>query len=174
MARLGLHRFSMMDVARQAGVSRASVYLYFGDRPTLVDAVLTRLATRFVASSEPLVRRGRTLADQVAEAAVFIRQHVGDQLLTLDLPGDQENLLATLMTVRMERMVEEWVTFWNPLLQEAEDRGEIRALDQRQAGEWVVRLLLSFAVMPAVTFDGDDPAAVRRFIRHHVVRGLAA
>ena len=77
MGRLGLGRVSMADVAAQAGVSRGSVYLHFGDRASLVDAVLARVATRFVASSEVAVRRRRTLAAQVGEAAVFIRRHTG-------------------------------------------------------------------------------------------------
>ena len=33
--------------------------------------------------------------------------------------------------------------------------------------------MLSFAVMPSVSFDTDDPSAVRRFVRDYVVRGLA-
>ena len=32
--------------------------------------------------------------------------------------------------------------------------------------------MLSFAVMPAVTFDADDPEPVRAFVRAHLVRGL--
>lgn len=172
MARFGLQRFSMSDVAKDAGMSRGSVYLYFGDRPSLVDAVLARTASRFVKSSAPAVRRRHTLADQVAEAAIFIRQHLGDRVLSLGLPGEQENLVATLMTAQMERLLLEWVDFWKPFLQAAVKRGEIREVDFGHAGEWIVRLMLSFAVMPAVTFDADDPAAVRRFVRQHIVRGL--
>jgi AcrR family transcriptional regulator len=174
MERLGLQRFSMNDVASQAGVSRGAVYLHFGDRATLVAAVLARVATRFVESSEAAVRRRRTLGGQVGEAALFIRQHLGDQLLTLGLPANDESLVATLMTAQMTRLVEEWVDFWQPYLGDAERRGEIRGgLDHRQAGEWIVRLLLSFAVLPAVTFDADDPDAVREFVRSHLVQGLA-
>ena len=32
--------------------------------------------------------------------------------------------------------------------------------------------MLSFAVMPSVTFDIDDPEAVRAFVRTHLVAGL--
>jgi len=53
------------------GISRGAVYLHFADRGTLIEAVLARAAARFVASSEESVRRRRTLAGQVAEAAVF-------------------------------------------------------------------------------------------------------
>ncbi len=174
MERLGLERFSMTDVAQQAGLSRGAVYLHFADRATLVASVLARLASRFVESSEQVVRRRRTLAGQVGEAAVFIRGHLGDQVLTLRLPADGESLLATLMTVQIDRLVEEWVDFWQPYLADARRRGELRSdLDPRQAGEWIVRLLLSFAVLPAVTFDADDPDSVREFVRSHLVHGLA-
>jgi len=173
MGRLGLRRVSMGDVAAQAGVSRGSVYLHFGDRASLLDAVLSRVATRFVASSEAAVRRRRTLAGQVGEAAVFIRRHVGDRLLTLQLPADDDSLLAVLMTAQIHRLVAEWVAFWEPYLADAERRGEVRpGLDQAQAGEWIVRLMMSLAVMPAVTFDADDPDSVRAFVRAHLVRGL--
>lgn len=175
IGRLGLRRVSMADVAAQAGLSRGSVYVHFADRAALIDAVLSRMAARFVASSEPVVRRRRTLAAQVGEAAVFIRQHMGDQLLTLRLPADDESLLATVLTAQVDRLVSQWVEFWVPFLSAAEERGEVRpGLDRRRAGEWIVRLLLSFAVMPSVAIDLDDPDAVRAMVRDHLVVGLAA
>jgi len=33
--------------------------------------------------------------------------------------------------------------------------------------------MLSFAVMPSVTFDMDDPDAVRAFVHDHLIVGLA-
>jgi AcrR family transcriptional regulator len=173
LARYGMARLSMTDVAAQAGISRGGVYLHFADRGTLIDAVLTRAATRFVASSAEPISRRRTLVAQVAEAAVFIREHLGDSMLTLRLPADEESLLATLLTSRLERMVEDWVEFWLPYLAEAEGRGELRpGVDHRQAAEWIVRMMLSFAVMPAVSFDADRPDQVRAFVRSFIVDGL--
>ncbi|MGP0031034.1 MAG: TetR family transcriptional regulator [Acidimicrobiales bacterium] len=173
MARLGLSRFSMTDVAVQAGLSRGAVYLHFADRGALTDAVLARAAARFVASSEAAVRRRRTLAGQVAEAAVFIRTHLGDSMVTLRLPADEESLYATLLSSRLQGLVEEWVDFWLPYLEDARRRGEIRAgIDHRQAAEWIVRMMLSFAIMPAVSFDADRPEDIRMFVRTFVINGL--
>ena len=173
LTRLGITRLSMTDVAVQARVSRGAVYLHFADRRALIDAVLTRVATRFVASSAEPIRRRRTLVGQVADAAVFIREHLADSVLTLRLPADEESLFATLLTSRLDRMVEEWVDFWLPYLAEAEERGELRhGVDHRQAAEWIVRMMLSFAVMPAVSFDADRPAQVRAFVRSFIVDGL--
>jgi AcrR family transcriptional regulator len=163
--RYGLRRVSMADVAAEAGLSRRTVYNRFGDRSTLVDAVLVRAADRFVAASEPSVDRRRTLATQVAEGAVYIRAHAD--------PSDREGVLATLLAASSSVLVDRWVEFWQPRLAAAAERGEIRAgLDHRRAGEWIVRLLLSFAVMPSAAVDLDDPDDVRSFVRDHLVRGL--
>ncbi len=170
LRRLGLRRMSMSDVAVQAGISRGSVYRYFPDRQRLVDAVLERAADRFVAASSDAVDRERTLAGQVGEAALFILEHRDDESV---LVGD-ESLMATLLTVRIRALLERWIDFWLPRLADAERRGEIRAgLDHRPAAEWIVRLMLSFAVMPSVTVDLERPAAVRAFVRDHLVRGFA-
>jgi len=173
LRRVGLHRLSMEEVARSAGVSRGSVYRYFPERAELVDAVLERAADHFVAKSRPAVERRRTLAAQVAEAAAFIREHLHDEMRALELPGEQETLLATLLAARMRGLVERWVRFWLPFLAEAEARGEVRpGLDRREAAEWIVRALLSIAVMPKAVVDLDRPAAVRAFVQTYVVRGL--
>ena len=174
VTRLGIRRTSMTDVAAQAGVSRGAVYFHFTDKASLVDAVMARIAGQFVASSEAAVRTGTCLADQVAEAAVFIRLSAGERIPIRPLPADDEQLLATLLTASSRHLTDEWVDFWLPFLDDAEDRGEIRpGLDRRGVGEWIVRLLMSFAVMPAVTFDADDPQSVRNFVRTYAVAGLA-
>ena len=163
--RFGLRRVSMADVAGAAGVSRRTLYNRFGDRSRLVDAVLERAADRFVAAGEATVDRRRTLATQVGEAAVYIREH-GDL-------GDPESLFATVAAANAPLLVERWVDFWQPRLAAAEARGEIRAgLDHRRAGEWIVRLLLSFAVMPSTAVDLDDADDIRAFVREHLVTGM--
>jgi AcrR family transcriptional regulator len=173
MARLGVSRLSMTDVAVQAGISRGAVYLHFADRRALVDAVLTRVAKRYVAHSFETVSRRRTLVAQVAEAAVFVREHLGDNVLTLRLPADEESLLAAVLTSRREQVVSEWIDFWLPFLVAAEERGELReGVDHRQAAEWIVRMMLSFAVMPPVSFDAESPSQLRAFVRSFIVDGL--
>src|SRR5688572_28914213 len=42
MAAHGLHRLSLEDVAREAGLSRQTVYRYFGSKDALVTAVILR------------------------------------------------------------------------------------------------------------------------------------
>jgi AcrR family transcriptional regulator len=174
MRRMGLQRFSMEQVARNAGVSRGSVYRYFPERAELTNAVLERAAERFVAESRRAVERRRTLAAQVGEAAAFIRTHLHDEVTALQLPAEDETLLATILTARVGGLLERWMDFWLPFLKEAEERGEVRqGLDRREAAEWIVRMLLSIAVMPSAVVDLEQPAAVRLFVQKYIVRGLA-
>ena len=163
----------MRDVAAEAGLSRGSVYRYYADRDALVAAVLARTADRFVAASATAVDSHDTLADQVAEAAVFIRAHLADEGLTLRLPGERESLLATMLTAGSRGLVERWDEFWMPRLAAAAERGEVRPdLDHARAAEWIVRLMLSFALLPSAVVDLDDGGEVRAFVRDHAVRGF--
>lgn len=175
LRRLGVQRASMADVAAAAGMSRGSVYFHFPDREALVQAVLARAAERFVRSSEQAVRSRRTLATQVAEAAVFIRQHMRDGDPPQATGDHHDALVATLLTANLEGTVASWVEFWQPFLAEAAARGEIRRdLDRREAAEWIVRIMLSVAVMPSAVIDLDDARALRAFVGRYIVQGLAS
>ena len=164
--RWGMRRMSMNDVATEAGLSRGSIYRYFPDREALVEAVLARRDKRFLADVAPRLRKRRTLATQVAEAALFVGR--GRSPSEVDEPG-----MAAIRLARTEGVLAHWIDFWVPFLEAARDRGEVRAdLDLRQAGEWIMRILVSLSTMPSVTFDPSDPAQVRRYIEAHVVRGF--
>ena len=163
-----------MDVAATAEVARGTVYRYFPDRDAVVAAVLARTAERFVASSEASVRRRRSLATQVAEAAAFIVEHRSDSDVE-PRPAVPRGIRhqRPLRTAHLTSLAQRWIDFWIPMLELAEQRGEIRpGLDHRQTGEWIVRLLFSFAVMPPVAVDLTRPAEIRSFITERLVAGL--
>jgi AcrR family transcriptional regulator len=170
--RWGIRRFSMNDVAERAGVSRMSVYRHFADRDALVLAVLERLADETLELATPRVLRRRTLAAQVAEAAAHVRSlDVEIDLGLDDRPG--EGAQAALSLARTRHVLNRWIEFWIPRLEEARARGEVRAdLNVREAAEWIMRMMLSLVTVPSLTVDLDDPEAVRRFVRDHIVRGF--
>lgn len=171
--RWGIRRISMNDVAREAGVSRGSVYRYFADRDALVQAALEQVAEQRVREAEPAVRAQPTLAAKVAEAAVFVRMLADDER-TLGLhEHPDEPQIATLRLAGTPAMFERWVDFWIPFLTDARERGEVRStLDLRRASEWIMRMLISLVTVPSVTIDLADPAQVRTFVEDHLVRGF--
>jgi AcrR family transcriptional regulator len=173
--RWGIRRVSMNDVAREAGVSRGSVYRYFADRAALVQAVLERTSERHIALAEPSIRRKRSLDAKVAEAAAFIREHIDDELSLGLRARPDEPEVAALRLAQAARTLNRWIDFWVPFLAEARDRGEVRRdLDLRQAAEWIMRILISLVTVPSVTFDHTDSEQVRTYVERHLVRGFRA
>jgi AcrR family transcriptional regulator len=69
----GFHALSMSAVGREAGVSKAAIYLYFESRAALVAAILLRNATRMT----PLLRDALTNAGTGLEAIrALLEAHV--------------------------------------------------------------------------------------------------
>jgi AcrR family transcriptional regulator len=160
----GLRHVSMNEVALHAGVSRMSVYRHFVDREALVQAALERLSEQTTAAAAPFIRRRRTLASQVAEAATWVAAQGGR-----DITSD----IATLQLAQAARVLDRWIDFWVPFLEAARERGEVRGdLDARQAGEWIMRMIISLVTIPSVTVDLHDRDQVRRYVTDHIVNGF--
>ncbi len=109
-----------------------SVYRHFADRDALVLAVLERLADQTVELATPAVLRRRSLAAQIAEAAVFVR----DLDIELDLgledrPGEGEQ--AALQLARTQHMLNRWIDFWVPLLERGPCPGRGACRSRRSA-----------------------------------------
>jgi AcrR family transcriptional regulator len=190
MNRYGLG-VSMRDVATEAGLSRGSLYRYFGDREALVEAVLERTADRYVARAATRIDRVPTVADELAEAIVFVASSArragqaggsghghGNRLrhTVAHLPADRASPLTAVLVGHPAWVAERWTAFWRARLAGAGERGELRAdLDLDAAAEHVTRLLLSFALVPEVPgagVDVDDRADLRRFV-DEVLHGIA-
>jgi AcrR family transcriptional regulator len=174
MNRYGLG-VSMRDVAAEAGVSRGSLYRYYGDRGRLVDAVLDHTAESLLAAAADRVDRKPTLAEQVAVAIEFVgaRSRRLGTTSSGSLAGSRETPVRTVLLVRTGFMAQRWLSFWLPRLDDARGRGELRRdVDQRRAAEWVTRLLVSFAFMPDLEVDVRDKTGLRQFVRQCLLEGL--
>jgi AcrR family transcriptional regulator len=175
MNRYGLG-VSMRDVAAEAGVSRGSLYRYFGGRGALVDAVLEHTADSFLTDAAARVDRRRTLADQVAEAIEYVvlrSRRLARAAPSTRLADPRETPLRTVLVVRTGFMSRRWLAFWLPRFDDAAQRGEIRdGVDRRHAAEWVSRLLLSFAFVPELVVDARDRSRLRHFVKEGLLDGL--
>jgi AcrR family transcriptional regulator len=175
MNRYGLG-VSMRDVAAEAGMSRGSLYRYYGDRGTLVDAVLDHTAESLLSAAADRVDRQRTLAEQVAVAIELVgsrSRRIGTTSRQARAVGSRETPLRTVLVVRTGFMAQRWLSFWLPRLDEAVGRGELRDdLDQRRAAEWVARLLLSYAFVPDLEVDVRDARGLRELVNECLLEGF--
>jgi AcrR family transcriptional regulator len=179
MTRYGMG-ISVRDIAAEAAVSRGSVYRYFGDRAGLVDAVLEHTADRFLAAMAEPVDRRPTLAEQVAEAAGFVAVRSAQMAEAAASwraapAAARETPMSALLVARTGVVAQRWLAFWLTRIEAAVARDEIRAdVDARVLAEWLVRLLLSFAVLPELVVDPGDRRALDRFVTEGLLQGVGA
>ena len=170
---LGIDKTSLIDVARTAGLSRGTVYRYFSDRQSLIDATVERNTQNYYAEAADVMSYERTLVDQIGAFAEVFARNINNYRRNW-LVNDDHDLLRLLASDRdggLRRMS----TFIAPYVEDAKARGEVAAdLDERAASEWIARMFMSLTVMPgSAAFYASKPKSFRAFLERYTVDGLA-
>jgi AcrR family transcriptional regulator len=168
--RYGVRRTTVEDVARAAGVSRPTIYAYFGDRQGLIDAVLLWNGHLIRLELEKRFAEAPTFADKVVAAAVFGTSDADP----LRIGESEPDSLALMLTTAGGPWLERAAAFWVPLVREAQEAGEVRPeLDAHLAARWIARSLFALSAMSSAAPDEGELAEVRDLARTHLAGGLA-
>jgi AcrR family transcriptional regulator len=172
LRRSGIRRTTMIEIANEAGISRAWLYRHFPDKASLVLAALARIDEEFWIAARDRISAVEGIATQVAAAVVFSREHQPGAAL-LRLRDEEPEAFTAVVGRGLQEMMPGMARFWYPYLEAARDRGEVRAdLDIARAGEWVMRVVMSLVTIPGEAVDATNPDGVRRFIEEFLVAGL--
>jgi AcrR family transcriptional regulator len=172
LRRMGPRQFSLTAVAEVAGVSRGTVHNAFGNRDCAIKTALNHLAAQFIETMAAVINQEHTLADQVAAAAALVCAHRRHSD-SLRAPAVGGSILVLLLGNVGDDLMRRSIDLWKPRVQSAQAAGEVGAdIDPKKASEWIVRMLLSFELMPPIHVNLDNPRAVRRFVATHIVAGL--
>lgn len=168
----GLAKTTMVDIAREADVSRSTVYEYFKDKETVVEACAEAASQRFYRNMATAIDRhgGSTLEGRLTRAAVFVTQ--ARQVVEPEIYFDSAEV-NLMMTKNAASLLQECAEFLAPYFAAARVTGEVRSdLDVPSASEWFARMLFSLFTTPSPYFDAHDDDAVAGFVRDFVVRGF--
>lgn len=170
IGRFGLAKTTLDDVARESGVSRATIYRIFpGGRDTLFEAVLTAEVHRFFGELAAELDRHDDLEDVVvAGLGASMRFLLGHEALGAVVAYDPALLLPQLAFDRLEGVLTAATAFATPYLEPH--------LGTHAAGisgaEHLVRIVLSYTLQPSPRLDPFADASVRAFVQRHILPGL--
>lgn len=172
-SRYGFQKTSMEDIAREAGMSRRTLYRSFPDKVTLLREVNSRRAGAFLEDVKRSTAAIPGLSAQIEEVVRLTNRFVHEDSLTAAMHRADPDALARAVTTGARDLLETSMEAIIPLIAGARDGGEIRSdIDVRRAAEWMTRVVFSLVATPSVTFDQDDPVQTAAFVREFLLPGL--
>jgi AcrR family transcriptional regulator len=169
VARWGVTKTTLDDIAREAGCSRATAYRLFpgGKEPLLAAVALSEGRTFLDGLAARLAAAGNLedlLVAGITTACRTLARHDALRYLLAHEPGV---VLRHVTFTPYDRVLASASAFLAPHLEPYVGP----ALAPR-AGEWVTRLVLSYSLSPSPSFDFTDEADTRRFVVTYLRPGL--
>lgn len=160
---IGLRRCSMDDIARHAGISRATLYRQFRHRPALVQAVILRECRRAMATIEQQVRH--LPAIEQGRQGLFLTFHLAARhpLLQQLLKLDAESVLP-LLTIDSATTLNWGQQFSTELVRYFQRQGLFPGLAAADVGELLFRLMHSWLLTPAGHVDARQEDSLHRYV----------
>ena len=161
LSRHGLGRWSMDEVATIAGVGRATVYRRFPSREELVNATLARDLQRFFATVADAVAEIPDLTGKVVQGFLVGVRVARTGLLPELFRSDAGLATSLLNSAPVVEAGSAALVRQYEVITGAQLSGTQRA-DVELVAEALIRLALSFLLVPGSSVDFDDDASARR------------
>ncbi len=175
IARVGMTKTTLDDVAKASGVSRATIYRLFpGGRDQLLRETVGWEMNRFFAQLADAVADASDLETRFEEALTFAHRAVRDHAVLQTVLVTEPDALLPLMTIESTRVRRYITEYLRPLLAAEAAAGRLRAgVDVDHAADYLARMILSLIASPG-RWDLDDPAAVRTLVRAELLGAILA
>lgn len=169
-AAVGISSTSMENVARRAGVSRVTVYRHVANRDALVELVLRREFQRYVARYLEQVQSAETAEERIVEGYLSSMLALRTNPLLSGLLDVELDSLVSSMAESAPQVVGMARMFIAHQLRTEQANGEIDAsVEVDVVADVLVRVAVSYVLIPSDVVDLDDDAAARAMVRSFVL-----
>ncbi|HEY1444711.1 MAG TPA: TetR/AcrR family transcriptional regulator [Acidimicrobiales bacterium] len=169
VARWGLDKTTVEDAAREAGVSRATVYRYFpGGRDELISAVVGWEFARFFLRLYEEVSDAETLEEVMERGLMFAHRAVVEHEVLQRILVTEPEILLPRMTTEADQTQAMVAAFLSPYLLR---HGMTEGAELDVAADFLARMVLSYIASPG-RWDLDDPEQVALLVRSELLAGI--
>lgn len=175
VARFGMGKTTLEDVAKESGVSRATIYRLFpGGKEQLLRETVGWEMNRFFARLAEHVYDAPDFPSLVERALSFARRALLEHDVLQKILVTEPDRLLPLITVEQHRVIGYIDAFLLPYLEREQEEGRLRPdIDPPRAADHVARMVLSLIGAPG-RWDLDDPEQVRVLVREELLGGILA
>lgn len=168
--RVGIRRARVETVAKQSGVSRATLYRRFADKDALVEAALVHKFMAFMGRLNEVMSAQPTLEESLVEGFVALRGMTRDDPLLVRLFAVEPETVMPLLTIRAAPLLAVARDFLVSTISAA-GREPPDGTSFDVVAEMAVRLMHSLLAAPEGVIAQDDDGA-RDFARRYMVEQL--
>jgi AcrR family transcriptional regulator len=154
-ARRGFALATMDEVAKEAGIAKGTIYLYFRSKTEVYKAVLDHDMSSLKKSSLERIDAAGTLRDKI-EAFILARLENAEARKELFLIMDSESDHLALTRSRYRDWLREPVRYMAKEIEAASQRGEIRSVPAEKVA-WIVADMTRGAIQRRLLNHSDHP-----------------
>jgi len=167
VARVGLAKTTLDDVAKEAGCARATVYRLFSGKQQLLGALVEREAQRITTDLVTHACATESLADAIVEVITRSARTLTEHRALMFVVAHEPELLMPYLAFEREsavlgataQLIAPAFTPYLPLAQST------------RLAEWVARMTFSYLCSPSEHVDVFDDAHVRALVNDFVLPG---
>jgi AcrR family transcriptional regulator len=160
--RMGVARTTAADIAREAGISRATLYRRCGSHEAIFLAVLNRESEAMAADARAHLQRLAVTdpAQSILEGMMFAVGQIRSRPVHAAVFGGDAAAWAAGQAIRMEALRRIGEAGVRPLVAAALAAGSLTDADVEDLVDWILRILISYAAVPGD--GGRTPDEIRR------------
>ena len=164
--RWGIEKVTIDDIAREAGVSRATLYRMFpGGKDVLFDALRVQELEDFFTRLTARIDGADGLDELVTRLVVAATDELrADQHLSLMLASEPGDTLGHLTVDGLPRIIRVATLFLTPFADPYLPRR-----DSARLVELLARLVISYFLAPSDQVDLGDPESASQFVRTFII-----
>lgn len=168
VAKWGINKTTLEDVARESGLSRATVYRVApGGKESLLELVAAAELNRFFLALDAAVRDLDTLEEVLVAGVVTAARHLTEHAaLNFMIEHEPDQILPWFAFTNLDVILANVRVFAAPYVERwlGDDAGH--------SAEWLARIVLSYVCTPSAEFDLADEESARRLVRTFVLPGI--